>query len=119
MKNKKRKAKIIREDTLENKAYTLIHKIRNARTYSILIAYCLIRCFAIVFDISDSFLRTRRTLSFVDILVSAPIGLAFVALEIHIRKEYNLPKFKFNAFSMSANLFIAVAIIIIEIMRRS
>lgn len=110
---KKKVLKVKNGDNTESHAYGIIGSLKKIRYAVILIALIAFRVFTDYKGIAIQYYGSRQPTSFADILLYIAVSLAFFAYEIHLRKKYSLPKFKFAyAFSKEELIFFYVILIL-------
>ena len=110
---KKKVLKVKNGDNTESHAYGIIGSLKKIRYAVILIVWVAFRVFTDCKGIEIQYYGTRSPTSFADILLYIAVSLAFFAYEIHLRKKYSLPKFKF-AYAFSKGELILFYVILIS-----
>lgn len=112
---KKKVLKVKNGDNTESHAYGIIGSLKKIRYAVILIALIAFRVFTDCKGIEIQYYGTRSPTSFADILLYIAVSLAFFAYEIHLRKKYSLPKFKFAYAFSKEELILFYVILILEL----
>lgn len=109
---KKKSRKLKNSDNAESHAYGIIGSLKKIRCAVILIVWIAFRIFTDYNGIAIQYYGTRPPISFANILLYIAVSFAFIVYEIHLRKKYSLPKFKFAyAFSKEELIFFYVILI--------
>lgn len=112
---KKKVLKVKNGDNTESHAYGIIGSLKKIRYAVILIALIAFRVFTDCKGIEIQYYGTRSPTSFADILLYIAVSFAFFAYEIHLRKKYSLPKFKFAYAFSKEELILFYVILILEL----
>lgn len=110
---KKRNKNLKNDDNVESYAYGVIDSLKKMRCAVILIVWIAFRVFTDYKGIAIQYYGTRPPISFANILLYIAVSFAFFAYEIHLRKKYSLPKFKF-AYAFSKEELILFYVILIS-----
>ena len=112
---KKKVLKVKNGDNNESHAYGVIGSLKKIRCAVILIVWIAFRIFTDYNGIAIQYYGTRPPISFANILLYIAVSLAFFAYEIHLRKKYSLPKFKFAYAFSKGELILFYVILILEL----
>ena len=112
---KKKVLKVKNGDNTESHAYGIIGSLKKIRYAVILIALIAFRVFTDCKGIEIQYYGTRSPTSFADILLYIAVSFAFIVYEIHLRKKYSLPKFKFAYAFSKGELILFYVILILEL----